>query len=123
MSTCKKCGFLIDEAEGFCGECMEYKRIIEEYDPVQKPEHYSTGEVECIDAMEAMVSKVESISPHVLYCWQAAFKYIWRWHKKNGIQDIDKCIWYLERMKDKLDIKKTLEEEAQEFLFDTSKEL
>jgi hypothetical protein len=72
-------------------------------DMVSSPEHYNkAGGLECIDAMEAMVSEAKNISPHAFYCWQAAFKYIWRWHYKGGEQDLDKAIWYLERMKEKV---------------------
>jgi hypothetical protein len=73
------------------------------YDTVNHPIHYNTsGGIECIDAMEAMVQEAE-VDPHVAYCWQNAFKYLWRWHYKNGVEDLKKARWYIDRMIQKMD--------------------
>ena len=34
------------------------------------------------------------------FCLCNAFKYIWRTKNKNGIEDIDKAIWYLNKYKE-----------------------
>lgn len=66
---------------------------------VHHPSHYTQGAVECIDAIEAATKGLE---PFEAYCTGAALKYIWRWKHKNGEQDIDKAIWYLNYLKDTL---------------------
>ena len=62
-------------------------------DNVNHPNHYCQGGVECIDAMEAAFGKKELAT----YCKIAAFKYIWRLEHKNGIEDVKKAIWYLNK--------------------------
>lgn len=66
-------------------------------DMVNNPPHYNQAGIECIDAMQAM-SEGASVSPHEAYCWQNAFKYLWRWPYKNGVQDLRKAQWYLDRL-------------------------
>jgi hypothetical protein len=31
------------------------------------------------------------------YCLINAFKYMWRWKNKNGVEDLDKADWYLNK--------------------------
>lgn len=66
-------------------------------DIVNKPPHYNTAGIECIVAMEAMTQKA-TVAPHVAYCWQNSFKYLWRWPYKNGLEDLKKARWYLDRL-------------------------
>lgn len=66
-------------------------------DVVNHPKHYNQSGIECIDAMKAMCGGAD-VDPHSAYCWQNAFKYVWRWHYKDGVQDVKKAIWYLERL-------------------------
>ena len=68
-----------------------------EVDMVDKPPHYNTANIECIDAMKAM-SEGADVSPHEAYCWQNSFKYMWRWPYKNGVEDLKKARWYLDRL-------------------------
>lgn len=65
-------------------------------DPVNHPSHYTQGGVECIDALKAATTGLEGIEA---VCTGNAIKYLWRWKYKNGVQDIDKAIWYLERLR------------------------
>lgn len=63
---------------------------------VNHPYHYNSGTIECIDAMVESQGKVAT--KHFCIC--NAFKYIWRADKKNGVEDIDKAIWYLNKYKE-----------------------
>ena len=65
-------------------------------DPVTHPSHYTQGNVQCIDAMEAAFGK-EAVA---IWSKLNAFKYIWREVHKNGMEDIDKAIWYLNKHKE-----------------------
>lgn len=66
-------------------------------DNVNHPKHYASGGIECIDAMEAAFGKAEVAS----FCKLNAFKYIWRcFHKEDGVEDVEKALWYLNRYKE-----------------------
>ena len=65
-------------------------------DPVDHPRHYTQGGVECIDALKAATVGLTGIEA---VCTANAIKYLWRWKRKNGVQDIDKAIWYMKRLK------------------------
>lgn len=67
-----------------------------EPDVVNQPPHYTQGNIQCIDAMESAFGK-EAVAT---WCKLNAFKYIWREQHKNGLQDIDKAIWYLNKYKE-----------------------
>jgi len=64
--------------------------------PVTHPSHYTQGNIQCIDAMESAFGK-EAVAT---WCKLNSFKYIWREEHKNGLQDIDKAIWYLNKYKE-----------------------
>lgn len=66
-------------------------------DMVNMPTHYRSGEVECIEAMES-ASRNADLPPFVGYLWLNAFKYLWRWPYKNGLEDLKKCRWYIDKL-------------------------
>jgi hypothetical protein len=43
------------------------------------------------------------VEPHDAYCWQNAFKYLWRWPYKNGVEDLKKARWYIDRLIEELE--------------------
>ena len=63
-------------------------------DLVNNPPHYNKGEIECIDAIEAMLTHEE----YVGYLRGNSLKYRWRFRYKNGIQDLEKAKWYEQRL-------------------------
>lgn len=63
-------------------------------DPVNRPAHYTSGGIECIDAMQAAFG-VEAVKD---FCLCNAFKYLWRHRNKNGVEDLKKARWYLNRL-------------------------
>lgn len=64
-------------------------------DPVNSPQHYNAGGVECIEAIEASMSPEEFKG----YLKGNAMKYLWRYNLKgNAVQDLQKCIWYTQRL-------------------------
>ena len=76
----------------------EMKYILEEEkqtkDLVNNPPHYNKGNIECIDAIEAMLTHEE----YVGYLRGNSLKYRWRFRYKNGIQDLEKAKWYENRL-------------------------
>ena len=70
--------------------CMSRK------EQVNHPNHYNQGQYECIAVMES----IYGIEATMNFCLLCAFKYTWRTNDKDGIQDIDKAIWYLQKYKE-----------------------
>lgn len=60
---------------------------------VEHPPHYETGKFECIEVMEETQGK-EAVQ---YFCICNAFKYLYRHAKKNGLEDVKKAIWYLNK--------------------------
>jgi len=63
-------------------------------DVVNTPEHYRQGGLECIEAIEASMSREEFQG----YLKGNIEKYVWRYRYKNGVQDLHKARWYLDRL-------------------------
>jgi len=59
------------------------------------PTHYTRGGVECIDAIESATVDKRGIEAA---CTANVIKYLWRYEAKNGIEDVKKARWYLERL-------------------------
>ena len=71
------------------------------------PEHYrGDGCVTCARAMKSMTHGADDLkfvtSTMVLWWWLCAFKYVWRWPRKGGAQDVRKAIVCLGRLDDLL---------------------
>ena len=64
-------------------------------DNVNNPSHYNSGSIECIDAIEAMLSPEE----YVGYLRGNSLKYRWRFlYKGKPIEDLQKANWYEQRL-------------------------
>lgn len=64
-------------------------------DNVNHPSHYTQGKVECIDALESATigkSGIEAV------CVANVIKYLWRYEEKNGLEDVKKAQFYLNRL-------------------------
>ena len=68
-----------------------YDGLVKAYN-VNHPVHYTQGNIECIDAIEAAVTGLSGIEA---VCTGNAIKYLWRWKYKNGIEDLKKAVWYI----------------------------
>ena len=65
------------------------------HDHVNHTKHYNTGSIECIEAIEASMSPLEFKG----YLKGNVLKYLWRYnYKEKPREDIQKCLWYLERL-------------------------
>ena len=64
-------------------------------DNVNHPNHYNNGKVECIDAIESATVNKNGVEA---FCVGNIIKYLWRYEDKNGIEDINKAKWYLDRL-------------------------
>ena len=62
---------------------------------VNSPPHYNDGDIECIDAIEASMTKQAFRG----YLKGNMLKYIWRYENKGGKEDLDKADWYLTKLR------------------------
>lgn len=67
-----------------------------DYTVVNHPPHYisETG-IETIDVIEAFTFDLKGMEA---VCTANILKYICRWKNKNGLQDLKKAQWYLDRL-------------------------
>ncbi len=71
-----------------------------EQDSVNNPEHYNKLDVEAIDLIEMSMTRNEFLG----YLKGNVLKYIIRYkHKGKAAEDLGKCIWYLTRLKEKVE--------------------
>lgn len=64
-------------------------------DMVNHPAHYTQGGIECIDCIKsATVGKVGIEA----FCVGNAIKYLFRYEEKNGVEDVKKARWYIDRL-------------------------
>ena len=66
-------------------------------DMVNHPPHYTQGNIECIEAISYINKKLHT-EGYEGYCLGNFIKYIWRCNNKNGWEDIDKAIFYLNEL-------------------------
>lgn len=62
---------------------------------VDHPSHYQSGGLEAIDVMEAACAELSGCEA---ICTSNALKYMFRWKKKGGVEDVKKARWYLDRL-------------------------
>lgn len=63
-------------------------------DVVNHPTHYTSGKVECIEAIEASMSNTAFKG----FLKGNCIKYLYRYEDKNGSEDLKKCRWYLNKL-------------------------
>lgn len=61
------------------------------------PQHYQQGGMQAIDIIEAFTKDLKGVEA---FCAGNAIKYILRFSHKNGVEDIEKAIWYLTHLKE-----------------------
>tara|TARA_R100000541_G_scaffold58886_1_gene70958 strand:+ start:453 stop:725 length:273 start_codon:yes stop_codon:yes gene_type:complete len=62
-------------------------------DAVNHPPHYNVSGIECIDALKAMLG-----DEFQAYLQGNIAKYLWRYRYKNGVEDLKKAQWYLNKL-------------------------
>ena len=73
---------------------FSYPIETEEHDNVNGPSYY-LGKIECIDCIESATAGLNGIEA---FCTGNAIKYLYRWKKKNGIEDLKKAKWYIDKI-------------------------
>lgn len=82
-------------------------------DNVNHPQHYKAPNgLEAIDVIEAFTTDLNGFeATHTAN----ALKYLLRWKHKNGLEDLKKARWYLDRLINKLDEMKLVSEDKNDF--------
>lgn len=62
-------------------------------DNINHPSHYTQGGIETVDYIKAKLTKEQFEG----YCIGNVIKYISRYRHKNGVEDLKKARWYLEK--------------------------
>jgi len=62
-------------------------------DLVNSPPHYNQAGIECVDAIAAATD-----DGFEYYLQGNIIKYLWRYRYKNGIEDLEKAQWYLNKL-------------------------
>jgi len=84
-----------------------YKIVDDDYDVVDKPKHYMLFEdegIEVRDVIQQLVSKFDCESEHDFYShmfiadYVQLMQYLMRFMNKNGVEDLKKARWYLDKM-------------------------
>jgi hypothetical protein len=81
-------------------ECVEWLEDCTSYDAsdlqdnVNNPAHYGKGEIEAIDYISDFLTPEE----YQGYLRGNIAKYLHRWPYKNGVEDLKKASWYLDRL-------------------------
>ena len=68
-----------------------------EHDPVNHPDHYTQGGIECKDAIKAAVT---ALGGYEGFLTGNAIKYLWRWKLKNGAEDLRKAAFWIQELVD-----------------------
>lgn len=99
---CKTChnkeSAFYGDVMGKSGYCVrhDYKseetNMQPERDAVNHPEHYTSGGIECIDCIKAALGE-----NFIGFLMGNVIKYSYRYRHKNGIEDLKKARWYLDR--------------------------
>ena len=90
---CKNCNANYLQPNGYADLWEEEKEVLsEEANPV-RPNHYKSCSIECIDAM-ILAFGADSVAE---FCLINAFKYIWRYKDKNGLEDLNKAEYYINK--------------------------
>ena len=89
--TCKHDGVGFVQICADCTASGTFKRWVPKFDPVNHPAHYTECSLECIDVMLAVFGR-KAVTD---FCILNAFKYMWRYEHKNGLEDLQKAERYL----------------------------
>ena len=100
MRDCRNCLYGCYDEDVFpCDNCCMYdKWVSSKCEPqvkeeINHPDRYASGKFECIDVM-LDVFGADAVKH---FCILNVFKYVWRAEKKNGIENIKKAVWYLNK--------------------------
>ena len=66
-----------------------------EHDPVKHPNHYCYGKFECVEVIQELTAGASGPEGFLL---GNVIKYLWRYRRKNGAEDLKKARRYIEML-------------------------
>ena len=74
-----------------------------QHDPVNKPKHYMLfpeKDIEVRDLMKVLAGQLdeECYNGMLISDYVQMMQYLLRWHRKNGLEDLEKAQWYLSKI-------------------------
>lgn len=60
---------------------------------INHPPHYNSSKAECSGCKKQI--ECIDITRHMNFNIGNAFKYLWRYEHKGGVDDLEKALWYL----------------------------
>jgi hypothetical protein len=104
IRNCTRDGYIYINGQILDGE-MEGRNLIDlidirpalenESDNVNHPSHYNSGKFEVIDIIDEFGKEYEGADG---FCFGNIVKYVLRAKHKNGVEDLKKARWYLDRL-------------------------
>lgn len=104
IRNCTREGYVYMNGQILDGE-MEGRNLIDfidirpalenESDNVNHPSHYNSGKFEVIDIIDEFGKEYEGADG---FCFGNVVKYVLRAKHKNGVEDLKKARWYLDRL-------------------------
>lgn len=67
-------------------------------DMVNHPKHYTGRKFECIEVIEEITKDCNEFEAYLV---GTILKYLWRFKNKNGLEDLKKAQWYLNKLIEK----------------------
>lgn len=55
------------------------------------PDYYKHGNLQCIEVVGCFANTQD-------LCVGSIIQYLWRWRGKNGLEDLQKARWYLDKL-------------------------
>lgn len=96
--TCNHCSTDVDKEDWLLTD-VSYKGVLEPrhspsppmspFESTINPSHYKKGKIEVIDFI---------IDQDMDYLTASCQKYLARWKHKNGVEDLKKCRWFLDKL-------------------------
>lgn len=81
-------------------DLIDIRPALEKTDNVNHPSHYNSGRFEVIDIIDEFGKEYEGADG---FCFGNVVKYVLRAKHKNGVEDLKKARWYLDRLIAKLE--------------------
>ena len=69
-----------------------------DFDAVNHPPHYNTNLPEGVEVIDIITAQTADLSGIRAVCQANLIKYTLRWQKKNGVEDLKKARYYIDRL-------------------------
>jgi hypothetical protein len=82
-------------------EAIREKLQQHQHDAVHNPKHYDLGGVQVIDIRDILLDRIQSsgvINYKQADYWSRSWEYMTRFMEKNGVEDLKKAKFYLDRL-------------------------